>query len=110
MNEPNEYPGLRHSLRLYLFRTLLRLTRLAYEPYPIAVIVRRTTHDRELCDGPTQQIQNGRSALTTQDDLAALLERYWKVGCGCRDNCIDLCDLCKETAIALRNPGASLLS
>jgi hypothetical protein len=52
MNERNEYLGLRHGLRLWLCRTLLRLTRRAYGPYPIAVIVRRTVDDPELCSGP----------------------------------------------------------
>jgi hypothetical protein len=58
MNEPNEYTGLRHSLRLWLCRTLLGLTRRAYEPYPIAVIVRRTVDDPALCDGLTQESRN----------------------------------------------------
>ncbi|GEM_PF-3715165 len=53
------YTGLRHSFRLWLCRTLLHLTRRAYEPYPIAIIVRRTVED-ELRDNLPQQMQNGR--------------------------------------------------
>jgi hypothetical protein len=59
MNKPNEYTGLIHSLRLCLCRTLLHLTRRAYEPYPIAVILRRTVEDPELGDDLEQQTQNG---------------------------------------------------
>jgi hypothetical protein len=84
MNKPNEYTKLIHSLRLWLCRTLLRLTRRAYEPYPIAVILRRTADDPELGDDLKHKCRMDGEPCSAKRDL---------------------CDLCRQTEIVLSGLG-----
>lgn len=67
MRSANEYSGLRHVFRLWTCRTFLRLTRWAYRPYPINVILRRVAPTDLCAHSPLGDPARGSHVSRTQE-------------------------------------------